>query len=117
MTDSIPTPNAVTLERLLATLAQYPPSSLFAVVNLASHTLLPFELGEASVRELGPFDGETVILVGLDLTDHDRDVAAKALEDAASDYPTMIRSMVSRESVADWLRERAQTLRTPTRTG
>jgi len=42
------------------------------------------------------------------LVDHDRKVKSEALREAADAYPTITRDMVSRGSVRDWLRSRAE---------
>ena len=41
------------------------------------------------------------------LEQHEREAKAEALEEAAGAYPVMLRDMVSRGSVAAWLRARA----------
>lgn len=41
------------------------------------------------------------------LDEHDREVAKRTLEEAANTYPHMLRDMVSRGSVRDWLLKRA----------
>ncbi len=51
------------------------------------------------------------VMAVADRAEVEREAAAKALEDAAHAYPAMLRDMVSRGSVRDWLRARAAEIR------
>ncbi len=89
------------------------PDTKWTTEDVRAIPTLEQHLGHANTALIsaGMPEEEAFSLTARVLAAHDAEIAAKALEDAASVHPVITRDMVSRGSVRVWLRARAAALR------